>query len=257
MRRISKSTESNVLTEYAEEFPESDWRAFRQHDGGESYSTIKTKIFSEQYDLCAYCEVGLKDEPIHNKRIEHFVSKSDKSSSHNVHLDWFNLIGVCLGGTDYKNREQYELPENLSCDSHKAHIEGLESIADKNWNGKVLSPLCIAQEHGLFGFDKATGNLTPDLKACNEQVIEGNTHETTLLLVEETIRVFNLNCERLSAARLKLFRQLQNKLRMAKKTGDMGIIERFVASWKRDVPLFFQTSRDAILLDNKITSRFL
>lgn len=257
MRKINKSTESNVLTEYAEEFPDSTWDEFRQHNKGESYSTIKTKIFSEQYEICAYCEVGLKDEPIHNKRIEHFVSKSDNSSSHNVHLDWFNLIGVCLGGTDYKNREQYELPENLSCDSHKAHIEGLESIVDKNWNGKVLSPLSIAQEHGLFGFDKATGNLIPDLKACNEQVIEGNVYETTLLLVEETIRVFNLNCERLSAARLKLFHQLQHKLRKARQTRDIGVLERFVASWKRDYPLFFQTSRDAILLDNKLTSKYL
>ncbi|HFS8455773.1 TPA: hypothetical protein ACH2LP_001214, partial [Vibrio cholerae] len=66
------------------------------------------------------------------------MSKSVISSSRNVHLDWFNLIGVCLGGTDYKNREKYELPENLSCDSHKAHIEELSSIADKDWNGKVL-----------------------------------------------------------------------------------------------------------------------
>ncbi|EOS9897832.1 retron Ec78 anti-phage system effector HNH endonuclease PtuB [Vibrio cholerae] len=257
MRRINKSTDSNVLTEYAAKFPDSNWDDFRLHNNGESYAAIKAKIFSEQYDICAYCEVGLKDEPNHNKRIEHFVSKSVISSSRNVHLDWFNLIGVCLGGTDYKNREKYELPENLSCDSHKAHIEELSSIADKDWNGKVLSPLSILQDHGLFDFDKVTGNLKPNLQACNEQVIEGNSHETTLLLVEETIRVFNLNCERLSAARLKLFRQLQNKIKIARKTGDRGIIERFVASWKRDFPLFFQTSRDVILLDNKITSSFL
>ncbi|MDC5854884.1 retron Ec78 anti-phage system effector HNH endonuclease PtuB [Vibrio europaeus] len=257
MRRIDKSTSRNVLTDYAQEFPEATWSDFRDYNGGECYSTIKQKIFSEQSELCAYCEVGLKNEESHNKRIEHFISKSDVSTQINVHLDWFNLIGVCLGGTDFKNKEIYELPDNLSCDSHKAYLEDVEGIVDKNWNGKVLCPLSIPDGHYLFCFEKESGKLLPNEGRCLELEIDGNTHDSTLKLVEETIRVFNLNCERLNAARLKLFHQLHHKIKEARKSGDMGIIERFVMSWKREFPLFFQTSRDVILQDNKITAKYL
>ncbi|MFS1958034.1 retron Ec78 anti-phage system effector HNH endonuclease PtuB [Vibrio cyclitrophicus] len=257
MRTINKSTDDNMLTDYASEFPNAEWDDFRTHNNGESYTVIKNLIFLEQYEICAYCEISLKDEEPHNKRVEHFRSKSDHSTTHNVHLDWFNLIGVCLGGTDYKNREKYDLPENLSCDSHKSHFEGVKKVTDKDWNGKVLSPLNMPCEQALFFFEKESGRLIPNEVKCNQIVIEGNLHGSTLLLVEETIKVFNLNCDRLNKARLKLFRQLQHKIKEARKNGDLGIIERFVASWRRDSPLFFQTSRDAILLDNKITARYL
>ncbi|WP_181319275.1 retron Ec78 anti-phage system effector HNH endonuclease PtuB [Photobacterium kishitanii] len=254
MRKINKTQEDdNELIIFSHENPNASWEDFRHYNSGKDYDIIKEKIFINQSQLCAYCETSLDNVTKNNKRIEHFRSKSDKNATHNIALDWNNIIGVCLGGTDNISKKDYELPTNLSCDSYKAYIEDKESIKDKDWNGKILSPLTIPDAPLLFVFDKLTGKLFPDEENCKLINIENNIYSTTRELIERTINVFNLNCERLNKARLIIFRELQRRL----KSKNLLLIENFTKSWNRSYPLSFQTTRDIILKDNKITSRFL
>lgn len=170
----------------------------------------------------------------------------------NIHLDWSNLLGVCVGGSDYESKAIYELPFNLSCDAHKAHLESTQKKLDKNWNGKVISPLTIPENHNFFKFEKATGKLLPNLDYCTIYKFNENQFETTEELVSETIRVFNLNCDRLNKARLQVFYFLQSKIKLARKTNDLNQLKRFINSWNRGKPLLFQTTRDILLKDNKL-----
>ncbi|CCN34644.1 conserved hypothetical protein [Vibrio nigripulchritudo SO65] len=258
MRKIFKSTEENELTRYATEHPNGTWNNFRNHNQGRDYKAIKSKLFSEQSELCAYCEVGLHEAGDNNRRVEHFHSKSDVTDEqHNVHLDWFNLLGVCVGGTDHVSKQAFELPANLSCDAYKAYIEAVENITDKNWQGKVLSPLTIPQPHKLFTFNKATGQLHPNEAYCAEYSMEDNKFESTIELVCETIRVFNLNCERLNKARLKVFHSFEKRFKVARQNNDMNILKRLTLHWSQGSPLPFQTTRNIIMEDNAITSKML
>lgn len=244
---------TNELISFQNSNPTADWEDFRKYNSGNDYTIIKTKIFEDQSELCAYCEVNLKDAKPHNKRLEHFRSKSDRNATTNISLDWTNIIGVCLGGTDFLSKNEYELPINLSCDSHKAHFEEKNKIIDKDWNGKVLSPLDMPNAPLLFTFDKATGKLLANVTNCQLTTINNNKLPTTLELVNNTIKVFNLNCPRLNNARLVIFHELQRKL----KSKDINLIRRLTISWNRTYPLPFQTTRDIILRDNRITAQYL
>ncbi|NMD53204.1 TIGR02646 family protein [Shewanella sp. DNRA4] len=252
MRKIYKSSDDNDLTIYASMHPFATWDDFRDFDSGNVYKVIKKKIFHEQYELCAYCESDLSAALANNRRVEHFQSKSDGiEDGRNIHLDWFNLLGVCVGGSDYENMKVYELPFNLSCDAHKAHLESTQKNLDKNWNGKVISPLTIPEHHILFKFEKSTGKLFPDPDYCSMHKFSENQFETTEELVNETIRVFNLNCDRLNKARLQVFYFLQKQIKLARKTNNLNQLKRFVNSWNRDKPLSFQTTRDILLREYK------
>lgn len=258
LKKINKSTASNKLTDYATEHPEASWEDFRDHNNGISYREIKSKIFQEQNNLCAYCETSLEGAYENNRRIEHFRSKSDSTEeSINVHLDWFNLLGVCVGGSDEENKINFKLPANLSCDSHKAHLESIEKIKDKDWNGKVLFPFTLPDPHQLFHFEKFSGMLIPNKIYCEQIEIAENKFPTTEELVGQTIRVFNLNCYRLCQARLIVFHEFEKQVKIARERRDIDRLKRLVQQWKRDHFLPFQTTRDFLLSDNVITRTFL
>ena len=258
MRKIFKSTEENELTRFAEAHPNSKWSDFRDYNQGTDYKIIKSKLFFEQSELCAYCESGLHQVGENNRRVEHFHSKSDAiDEQKNIHLDWYNLLGVCVGGSDHISKQSFELPANLSCDAYKAHIESVENITDKNWKGKVLFPLTLPEPHRLFILDKATGELHPNDAYCAECTIEGNIFESTQELVGETIRVFNLNCDRLNKARLKVFHFFERQFKLARQNRDINRIKSLAIHWSRGKPLSYQTTRNIILKDNATTSKIL
>ncbi|MEQ3442316.1 retron Ec78 anti-phage system effector HNH endonuclease PtuB [Pseudoalteromonas sp. BZP1] len=254
MRKIHKSDVENELSRFKLQYPEASWDDFRDYDQSRSYKAIKKIAFDDQFDICAYCEQNLADEHENNKRIEHFRSKSD-TADFNIALDWFNLLGVCVGGSDYENKRKYELPANLSCDSHKAFLENVEKITDKDWYGKVLFPLELPEPHMLFTFDKSTGMLKPNKDYCENLEIEPNKNQNTVELVEETIRVFNLNCERLNSARLKVFYYSEKVIKLAREQNDKHKLESLINSWSRCKPLPFQTTRDIILSSNSLLNK--
>lgn len=258
MIRINKSTEENALIRFSLSEPNATWNDFREIEQGEAYNSIKKLVFEEQFELCAYCEVSLQDCTENIKRVEHFKSKSGASPlGENLHLDWFNLLGVCVGGSDFKNKEAYELPENLSCDSQKARIEEVEKLEDKNWLGKVLFPLDLQEENKLFDFDKPTGMLIPNAEHCANTDIPHNKFESTLQLVEETIRIFNLNCDRLNKARLVIFYDFERQIKVAREKGDMNRIKFLASNWSGRPPKAFQTTRNFLLRDNLMTSKII
>jgi uncharacterized protein (TIGR02646 family) len=256
--RINKSIQENDLTNFSLKEPNSTWEDFRNLDQGAAYISIKKLIFEEQLELCAYCEASLQGCTENNKRVEHFNSKSGISPlNKNLHLDWFNLLGVCLGGSDLKSKEEYQLPQNLSCDSQKARIEETEKLKDKNWIGKVLFPLYLSADHKLFVFIRSTGELAPNIEYCANNNIPDNKFENTVILVEETIRIFNLNCDRLNKARLVIFYDFERYIKVAREKKDPNRIKFLVKKWSARSPKPFQTTRNFLLRDNPLTSKFI
>lgn len=260
MRRINKSSEDNELTEFLKANPTGDWNDFRNYDSGKSYKATKLKLFQEQYELCAYCEISIPLTKVteNNRRIEHFFSKSaNHLVDKNIVLDWFNLLGVCIGGSDVESKEDYELPANLSCDAHKEHVESQEASGGKDWTGLVLFPIELPNGSDFFIFDKATGNLLPNSELCNRIDIKSNKYQTTEELVLETIRVFNLNCDRLNTARRKVLHEFERQMKRLRKADNRQMISAFVSHWQSIPSKSFQTTRDLLIKGNKVTASFL
>ena len=222
--------------------PHNSWENFRHHNSGQDYNSIKDLIFTDQGEICAYCEKSLKNNYPHKQRIEHYHSKSDKSILNiNWALNWNNVIGVCLGGEDTKNT--HSLPGNLSCDAHKAHLEN-KKILSKQCEGHILDPLDMFATPALFNFNKATGELEANTDACNQYIPKDNTFNTSAELVSNTIKVFNLNCDRLIENRLQVFHDHQRKIKSARQKHNTQIHNQLAKAWFHEKwPSFFTTRR--------------
>ncbi|WP_163370119.1 retron Ec78 anti-phage system effector HNH endonuclease PtuB [Endozoicomonas acroporae] len=240
MKKISKSAEPDALTEFRQQHPDAQWREFR--DNG-PYANIKQTIFEDQGHLCAFCEVELPaDRPSH-QRVEHFHPKSDQSNpAHNWALDWNNMIGVCMGGS---KQNSYPTPDNLSCDAHKDYLINTRKLSEA-CEGYVLNPLRIINTPCLFKFDKRTCELSPDPEACARLADVDNQYESLVQLVEETIRILNLNCARLVDDRKKVFYHYERLLKQARSKGlnPRQYKAKLAEQWFRSRwPSFFTTRR--------------
>lgn len=229
------------------------WDDFSNYDNSRIYKLLKKQICEDQHNPCAYCEIEFIENEI---RVEHFKSKSGADVSvDNWHLDWFNLLCVCLGGEKLGN--EYSLPANLSCDSHKAHYEEKKRIVDKNWLGKILFPLILPHRHELFAFDKTTGMILPNVSYCHDVSIDGKTNDSTIAIVSKTIEVFNLNCSRLNKARLKLLYEMNKSKNHAMEHNDNRLLWNLIRRWTSGEPKFFQTTRDILIRDCNICQKLL
>lgn len=151
-----------------------------------------------------------------------FPPKSDISTTHNWALDWNNLIGVCAGGS-YRYgtapHTQEPLAQNLSCDAHKDQMIQSGKLLEK-CDGWILNPTQLVASPALFQIEKSTGKLLPDLANCKAAPAwPGNQHPDTQALVQHTIEMLNLNCDRLCSVRLALVRDVE---RNKKKQRDQG-----------------------------------
>ncbi|SEI09515.1 TIGR02646 family protein [Rheinheimera pacifica] len=248
MIKINKSLPPNPLTIFSGINPNADWNCFRNWNGGKDYKEVQNIVFSDQNQLCAYCEVNTGITPL-NKRIEHFVSKSLNIRHH---TDWFNIFGVCIGGSDHDNSELrgYRLPENLSCDAHKARLETKYRHLNRDWSGVIINPLHLPHEHNFFSFDKSSGELFANVQYCESNNIEHNKHDSTLNLVRKTLEVLNLNCSRLCAARREIFFGFERQVKQARKTNDIERLAKFAVFWSSYPSKEFQTTRNIILREN-------
>ncbi len=76
-----------------------------------------------------------------------------------------------------------------------------------------MNPLDLAAFPNLFKFHRGTGELRVDPEVCaNAPSFMPNHCGSTEALVENTIRVLNLNCDRLCQDRLRVSRQLERNL---------------------------------------------
>ena len=246
MKKIHKSLPPNELTRYVQDFPQNNWDVdFRNNNQGSAYKAIKALIFNDQGGLCAFCENAVNDS--HKQRVEHFHSKSDMTNpSHNWALAWTNLIGVCLGGSDV-DKAIHPLPANLSCDAYKDHLIVTNKLPIA-CEGYLLNPLALPAFPCLFEMNKRTGELRAKADYCLVN-IENNRYDTIAELVEKTIEILNLNCDRLNKQRLVVLNQYNQEIAKARKRQDRAVFSKLAIRWfqQRWQP-FFTTRR--ILLDH-------
>ncbi|WP_252179527.1 retron Ec78 anti-phage system effector HNH endonuclease PtuB [Endozoicomonas sp. 4G] len=243
MKKICKSTEPQELTEFRQKHPNAQWQTFR--DTG-PYSRVKTAVFQDQGLLCAFCETRLPPEKSSNQRVEHFHPKSDASDpNHNWTLDWDNMIGVCMGGSKQAEdkKVRYSTPENLSCDAYKDHLVTGGQLPE-DCEGYVLNPLRIINTPCLFKFDKRTCEFRANPEACAQLADIDNHYESLVKLVEETIRILNLNCSRLVDDRRAVLNAFNKEFAKARKSNNRRYKTQLADRWFRTRwPSFFTTRR--------------
>ena len=239
MKKISKSAPPNKLTIYKTSHPDGSWEGFRNHNSGDDYKEIKQQIFYEQGCLCAYCESSLLNRDSHQRRIEHFHDKEDMSDPQkNWGLSWNNILGVCIGGQDQKN--QYALPDNLSCDAYKNHLKLKKLLLHS-----LLNPLQVPAFPCLFRFDKRTGYLEPHDTNCSSVTILNN--QSTIDLVKNTIETFNLNCDRLCKQRLEVLYEYERLIKRARNKNNKQIFSQLSKHWLEKPWKSFFTTRRCLL----------
>ncbi len=244
MKRINKSSPPNKLTEYAQQHPQDDWDVgFRTSNQGDDYKAIKELIFNDQGGLCAFCENEVND--VYKQRVEHFHPKSDKRNpNHNWGLDWMNVVGVCLGGSDV-DKTIHPLPANLSCDAYKDHLI-VKNKLPITCEGYLLNPLDISAFPCLFSLNKRTGELKAK-DSYGELGIENNRYSTIEELVEKTIEYLNLNCDRLNKQRLAVLNQYNKEIKKARIINDKDIRSKLAIRWFQQQWLPFFTTRRILL----------
>lgn len=243
LKKINKSTPPNTLTVFATKHPQENWETFRNHHASADYKDIKKLLLIDQGGLCAYCETRIHDLPESQQRIEHYHPKSDLSNpAKNWALDWNNLLLVCLGGSDF-DKTRHPLPRNLSCDAHKDHLITTGKLS-KACENKCLNPLTLTTLDCLFNFDKSTGALTVNLAICHQLANADSQYQDLADLLNETIHILNLNCQRLLDDRLNILVYYNKIIAKARKNNDKKIFEKLAARWfSTQWPSFFTTRR--------------
>lgn len=252
MKRIYKTPDTNLLTQYAGLHPDHEWdKDFKACNNNKDYLTIREIMVSDQGGLCGYCEAVISGgQP---KRVEHFHDKSDKSSCHNWALDWENVFAVCNGGSGYEtDKTLYPTPSNLSCDAHKSHLKNNGFVPPE---GVILNPLTLINTPTVFYLDKYKGKLKANTVVCEKLRLEVNTFNTVAELVDNTIKVLNLNCYRLTEQRCQLVISWSKALKVSQKMNNPKSMEILVHNWfSQRWPEFFTTRR---LIAGKFAERYL
>lgn len=212
---------------------------------GTDYKATKKLIFDDQGELCAYCEEKTAHVQPDKQRLEHFHSKSDKTNPQkNWALDWDNIFGVCLGGSNV-DQSAHPLPANLSCDSHKDHF--LTNAEKNNCEGLYVNPLHLHAFPCLFDFNKRTGELTAHAANCQQVVFSTNQYASTEALVTKTIEILNLNCDRLKSNRLEVLKFYNQAVAQARKSNNQRIFKQLAQHWFSQRWLSFFTTRRILL----------
>ncbi len=241
MKKINKTPGPNILTQYFGNNPTGNWNEFRALNNGVAYNELRDAIFNDQGGICAYCETEVSQLEKHKQRVEHYHSKSDRKNK-NWALDWDNVIGVCIGGSD-ANQALHPLPTNLSCDSYKDYLISKNKLP-KACEGHFINPLRIITSCCLFSFDKSTGELIPDIEACKKLDDIDNKYTSTIELVRHTIEILNLNCDRLNSQRLEVLISFNKQFTRAKKANDKEWRNKLTAQWLNNPwKSFFSTRR--------------
>ena len=199
MKRCRKSEEPQELADLKRQESECDWDSLR-NEHPSCYEAIVDQLNRDQGGICSYCERQLGDS---DRQVAHFHPKSDSTPERNWALEWGNLWLACKGGTyRYSGSEAAYLEpigENRSCDEAK-EAEIVDDV--------VYSPAQIPANPKIFKFRQSADSLEIVL---NEGAIEatGLCREK----VQATVDTFNLNCRRLLAARIGVFKPIENAVK--------------------------------------------
>jgi len=215
---IIKGVEPPTLKSYRQAKPNAEWEEMKNDplfNGQGAYQDCRSRSIDDQKGLCAFCEIDIRDNSPLKCRVEHFHPKSDHTIANNWALDWQNMLAVCSGGTRSEIIDPtfhlQPTKENLSCDAHKDMMIQLGKLQE-NCEGWVINPLQLSSSPSLFRVHKGSGKLEPDLVSCAavEQWPHNNKHDDFVTLVQHTIDMFNLNCDRLMQARLRIIRHIEH-----------------------------------------------
>lgn len=221
MKRVLKGDEPASLQNFRAAQPQATWDELRvdaQNAGRQTYADIRTQTHQDQGGLCAYCEIDIRENDPLKSRIEHFHPKSDTASATNWALDWPNMLAVCAGGSHKYGEQPHTLEpldQNLSCDAHKDRMIQQGKLPE-SCEGWLLGPLDLPAWPSLFSLNKFDGKLSPDGTACAAAApCRDNRHISAADMVQHTIDMLNLNCERLCKARLQVIWDIErNKKRL-------------------------------------------
>ncbi len=229
------TTEPACLSDFRANHPDATWDHLRNERS--CYSEIRDTLSSNQSGLCAYCEIFLQED---NRQVAHFHPKSDTTTAHNWSFDWENLWLSCKGGTQIHHHPDPAhylppLPENSSCDERKG-----DAILDS----LVLAPNDVPAFPRIFRFKQRTDGMeiVPDEAGCQQAAIP-------VAKVQQTIDAFNLNCHRLSAARMGYYRPIESAIAKLQQSKDPrraleNLVARHLAKTPNgNWPLFFTLLR--------------
>ncbi|MBE0469901.1 MAG: TIGR02646 family protein [Methyloprofundus sp.] len=246
MKKINKSLPPNDLTVFSNAQPQATWQDFRDLNQSADYKQLRAKMLVDQGGLCAYCEKKIDSLSENLQRVEHFHPKSDTSNpAINWALDWQNVFAVCTGGSqkDEMDSQSYQRPDNLSCDAYKDHLISANKLPE-TCEAHLLNPLLLSP-HCLFDLDKRTGRLKANSNACRALNYQGQNQFALIEdLVENTIKVLNLNCQRLCDDRLEVLKQYNQEIARAIKQNNSDIFKQLPQRWfSKKWPSFFTTRR--------------
>ncbi|TOC01296.1 hypothetical protein CGJ93_19020, partial [Vibrio parahaemolyticus] len=107
-------------------------------------------------------------------------------------------------------------------------------------------------------YSLADGKLEVNLDTANLKTFEHNNFGTSSELLESTIEKLNLNCDRLNLARREVQFSLERLIASFRKTNDINKFKFMLRKWAGvDGPLYFQTTRDILVRENRIARKAL
>jgi uncharacterized protein (TIGR02646 family) len=137
---------------------------------------VQQRLLSDQGGICAYCEIDLKGSDAHahaDLRVEHFHPKSDRSTPHNWHLDWQNLLAVCHGGSQ---RDVVDAAQRFTSPDHSCDVPKL----DNDWDALICNPLHLPARPALFRFERSSGAMNVDRAACLAAGVDAERAQATI-----------------------------------------------------------------------------
>ena len=233
MKRIRAVAEPTPgLRAYLNSVDHANWGEFCSHDAGRSLSELHETLVLNQHELCAYCEIEIKQR----RQIEHVIPRSDEVDGPQRALDVTNMIACCLGGTKpvyglgEHEREDYfrrPVPDNMSCGQAKEDLND-EAFIDPRRLPTLPSLVRVGND----------GLIEVDTDACQAAGFDPDR-------VTRTIEILNLNAERLQLARQKWRNDLVIGAQRARDPAGMNAWIRAVLTPAPDGRLsrFFTTSR--------------
>ena len=136
--------------------------------------------------------------------------------------------------------------DNLSCDAHKDRMIQSGKLAE-HCEGWILNPIQLQASPCLFKLEKSTGKLRPDPETCAvSPAWPGNQHLNLQTLVQHTIDMLNLNCDRLSEARRRIIWDIESnkkKQRLRGYSPEQGLRNLAEHFLRKEWPEFFTTIR--------------
>lgn len=237
MKKIVKGVEPSGLAAYRTTNPNGAWSNFTKRP--KRRNDVQQQLRQDQGGLCAYCEIDLK--PADNTgdadfRVEHFHPKSDRSTGHNWHLDWQNLLGCCHGGSQgnvVEAARRYTSPD-YSCDVPKDN---------NDWDVVILNPLNMPAYPLLFQFFRKDGAMSVDRRCCVAAEID-------VAMAQSTIDRLHLDSARLRNLRKAVLDKVNDELNQLVTSGyDIDAARNRIAKalMKKDShghwPTFFSASR--------------